>query len=187
MEPHINHGQPGWLGAWLQDHCKKGLKDRSTKHETPTILSRRVQVPMGPRRKSGRRLFASIERVNQVDAKRLEVGGFARGNDQIADEGGRGDQGILNMMIGPSVHQLGPASEYGRIDVDHIVGTRDVVQPGFELCSLGRPVYTYMRNSRLNFVDKDGLFSQPGVIRDDLRLYDPFDGTVLNNQTRIRH
>ena len=49
------------------------------------------------------------------------------------------------------------------------------------------PVYTYMRNSRLNFVDKDGLFSQPGVIRDDLRLYDPFDGTLLNNQTRIRH
>jgi hypothetical protein len=50
------------------------------------------------------------------------------------------------------------------------------------------PVYTYMRNSRLNFVDHDGLFSQPGVIRDDLRIYDPLDGvTVLNNQTRIRH
>jgi hypothetical protein len=49
------------------------------------------------------------------------------------------------------------------------------------------PVYTYMRNSRLNFVDHDGLFSQPGVIRDDLRIYDPLDGvTVLNNQTRIR-
>jgi hypothetical protein len=50
------------------------------------------------------------------------------------------------------------------------------------------PVYTYMHNSRLNFVDRDGLLSQPGVIRDDLRLYDPLDGvTLLNNQTRIRH
>ena len=48
------------------------------------------------------------------------------------------------------------------------------------------PVYTYMRNSRLNFVDHDGLFSQPGIIRDDLRLYDPFDGHALHNQTRIR-
>lgn len=49
------------------------------------------------------------------------------------------------------------------------------------------PEYTYMRNSRLNFVDDDGLFSQQGVIRDDLRLYDPLDGvTLLNNQTRIR-
>jgi hypothetical protein len=44
-----------------------------------------------------------------------------------------------------------------------------------------------MRNSRLNFVDQDGLFSQPGIIRDDLRLYDPFDGVALLNQTRIRH
>ncbi len=49
------------------------------------------------------------------------------------------------------------------------------------------PVYTYMRNSRLNFVDHDGLFSQPGVIRDDLRRYDPFDGVALHNQTHIRH
>jgi hypothetical protein len=49
------------------------------------------------------------------------------------------------------------------------------------------PEYTYMHNSRLNFVDHDGLFSQQGVIRDDLRLYDPLDGvTLLNNQTRIR-
>jgi len=47
------------------------------------------------------------------------------------------------------------------------------------------PVYTYMHNSRLNFVDHDGLLSQQGVIRDDLRLYDPFDGAALLNQTRI--
>jgi hypothetical protein len=44
-----------------------------------------------------------------------------------------------------------------------------------------------MRNSRLNFVDHDDLFSQPGIIRDDLRLNDPFDGVALLNQTRIRH
>jgi hypothetical protein len=25
MEPHINYGQPGWLGAWLQDRCHEGL------------------------------------------------------------------------------------------------------------------------------------------------------------------
>ena len=49
------------------------------------------------------------------------------------------------------------------------------------------PVYSYMRNSRLNFVDEDSLLSRPGVIRDDLRLYDPFDGAALLNQTRIRH
>jgi hypothetical protein len=45
--------------------------------------------------------------------------------------------------------------------------------------------YTYMRNSRLNLEDEDGLFSQPGVIRDDLRPFDPLDGTALQNRTRI--
>lgn len=50
------------------------------------------------------------------------------------------------------------------------------------------PEYTYMRNSRLAFVDEDGLFSRPGVIRDDLRVFDPIDGTPrLNNRTRITH
>jgi hypothetical protein len=50
------------------------------------------------------------------------------------------------------------------------------------------PEYTYMHNSRLNFVDKDGLLSQPGVIRDDLRVFDPLDGTTrLDNRTRIIH
>jgi hypothetical protein len=44
---------------------------------------------------------------------------------------------------------------------------------------------TYMRNSRLNLEDEDGLLSQPGVIRDDLRLFDPLDGTALQNRTRI--
>ncbi len=25
MEPRIDHGRPGWLGAWLQDRCHQGL------------------------------------------------------------------------------------------------------------------------------------------------------------------
>ena len=47
--------------------------------------------------------------------------------------------------------------------------------------------YTYMRNSFLNLKDEDGLFSLPGVIRDDLRPLDPVDGTTLHNRTRISH
>ena len=45
--------------------------------------------------------------------------------------------------------------------------------------------YSYMRNSHLNLRDEDGLFSLPGVIRDDLRSTDPLDGTALHNRTRI--
>jgi len=25
MEPHINHGQPDWLGTWLQERCHQGI------------------------------------------------------------------------------------------------------------------------------------------------------------------
>lgn len=25
MEPRIDHGQPGWLGAWLRDRCHQGF------------------------------------------------------------------------------------------------------------------------------------------------------------------
>jgi hypothetical protein len=50
------------------------------------------------------------------------------------------------------------------------------------------PEYSYLHDSQLNLVDHDGLFNQPGVIRDDLRLLDPLDGvTLLNNHTRIYH
>jgi hypothetical protein len=45
--------------------------------------------------------------------------------------------------------------------------------------------YTYMRNSRLNLEDEDGLLGLPGVIRDDLRPFDPLDGTALQNRTRV--
>jgi hypothetical protein len=50
------------------------------------------------------------------------------------------------------------------------------------------PVYTYMHDSRLNFVDRDGFFSQREVIRVYLRAYDPLDGvTFLDNQTSFGH
>ena len=26
MEPHSKHGQPGWLGAWLQERCHQGFE-----------------------------------------------------------------------------------------------------------------------------------------------------------------
>jgi hypothetical protein len=28
MEPRINHRQPAWLGAWLQDRCHQVLASR---------------------------------------------------------------------------------------------------------------------------------------------------------------
>jgi hypothetical protein len=85
-----------------------------------------------------------------------------------------------NVWSNPHTHPIAPATlTFSYIDVyDPATGEPD---PSLV------PEYTYMRNSVLNFVDHDGLLNQPGVIRDDLRLYDPFDGVALLNQTRIGH
>ena len=85
-----------------------------------------------------------------------------------------------NVWSNPNIAPIAPAIlTFSNVDVyDPAAGAPD---PSLV------PVFTYMRNSRLNIVDHDGLFSQPGIIRDDLRLYDPFDGVALLNQTRIRH
>jgi hypothetical protein len=85
-----------------------------------------------------------------------------------------------NVWSNPNIAPIAPAIlTFSNVDVyDPATGAPD---PNLV------PEYTYMQNSRLNFVDHDGLFSQPRIIRDDLRLYDPFDGVALHNQTRIRH
>jgi hypothetical protein len=85
-----------------------------------------------------------------------------------------------NIWSNPNVAPIAPAMlTFSYIDVyDLATGAPD---PSLV------PVYTYMRNSLLNFVDEDGLLSRPGVIRDDLRVYDPYDAVALLNQTRIHH
>ena len=85
-----------------------------------------------------------------------------------------------NLWSNANVTPIAPAIlTFSYIDVyDPVTGAPDP--------SLIR-VFTYMRNTRLNLTDEDGLFSLPGVIRDDLRLSDPLDGTALHNQTRITH
>ncbi|MEP6884863.1 MAG: hypothetical protein ABJC66_08945, partial [Gammaproteobacteria bacterium] len=83
-----------------------------------------------------------------------------------------------NLWSNANVKPIAPAIlTFSYIDVyDPATGAPD---PGLILH------YTYMWNSRLNIQDDDGLFSLPGVIRDDLRPFDPLDGTALQNRTRI--
>jgi hypothetical protein len=85
-----------------------------------------------------------------------------------------------NRWSNAHVTPIAPAMlTYSNIDVyDPATGAPDPSLVG---------VFTYMRNSHLNLHDEDGLFSLPGVIRDDLRPLDPLDGTALQNQTRITH
>jgi hypothetical protein len=84
-----------------------------------------------------------------------------------------------NLWSNPNVTPIAPAIlTFSYIDVyDPATGVPD---PDLILH------YTYMLHSQLNLEDEDGLFSQPGVIRDDLRAYDPLDGVALLNQTHIR-
>jgi hypothetical protein len=86
-----------------------------------------------------------------------------------------------NVWENPNITPYAPAIlTYSNLNVYNYVTGAPV--PGLV------PIYAYMRNSRLNFRDGDGVLSQPGVIRDDLREFDPLDGTTrLHNRTRISH
>ena len=46
MEPRINHLQPSWLGAWLQDRCHQGLDALVAECLCPRMYYRFDGIPM---------------------------------------------------------------------------------------------------------------------------------------------
>lgn len=59
MEPRINHGQPGWLGAWLQDRCHPGFDAPLAKCLYLRVYYRFDGVPMALRHQLSRVTLAS--------------------------------------------------------------------------------------------------------------------------------
>ena len=59
MEPRINHGQPGWLGAWLQDRCHQGLEVPEAERLCMRMYYRFDGIPMVLRYQLSRVTLAS--------------------------------------------------------------------------------------------------------------------------------
>jgi hypothetical protein len=49
MEPRVDHGEPGWLGAWLQDRCQQGFDLPEAEHLCRRIYYRFAGIPMALR------------------------------------------------------------------------------------------------------------------------------------------
>jgi hypothetical protein len=54
MEPRINDGQPGWLGAWLQDRCPQGFGVPEAECLCLRMYYRFDGIPMALRRQLSR-------------------------------------------------------------------------------------------------------------------------------------
>ena len=59
MEPHINHGQPGWLGAWLQERCHQGFEVPEAECLCLRIYYKFDGIPMALRHQLSRVTLAS--------------------------------------------------------------------------------------------------------------------------------
>jgi len=59
MEPHINHEQPAWLGAWLQQRCHQGFEVPEAECLCLRMYYRFDGIPMPLRHQLSRATLAS--------------------------------------------------------------------------------------------------------------------------------
>jgi hypothetical protein len=72
METRVDHGDPGWLGAWLQDRCRQGFDLPEVEHLCRRIYYRFDGIPMALRAQLSRAtlaaLFAELARLGWIRA-----------------------------------------------------------------------------------------------------------------------
>ncbi|HSY96213.1 MAG TPA: hypothetical protein VK793_11380 [Steroidobacteraceae bacterium] len=76
MESRINHGQPGGLGAWLQEGCRQGFDLPEAEHLCRRIFYQFDGIPMALRAQLSRAtlaaLFAELARLGWIRAVGFE-------------------------------------------------------------------------------------------------------------------
>jgi hypothetical protein len=111
METRIGHGDPGWLGAWLQDRCRQGFDLPEVEHLC-RIYYRFDGIPMALRAQLSRAtlvaLFAELARLGWIRTVGIE---------QIA----RDPEHWRNLLtpdyrrVGPVYHQALREAAFGRL------------------------------------------------------------------------
>jgi hypothetical protein len=67
------------------------------------------------------------ERIDEGNPEGFEIIDIASYHAQTLHQSGSGDEGIFQMMIGPGVHELGPAPENRGVHRKDIVGLGDAI------------------------------------------------------------
>ena len=100
MEPRINHGQPGWLGAWLQERCRQGLGVPEAECLCLRMYYKFDGIPMALRHQLSRvtlaSTFAELARRGWIRAAR-----DAAGEDLLTPQ-------YWQRLLTPNYHRSGP-------------------------------------------------------------------------------
>jgi hypothetical protein len=68
----------------------------------------------------------------------MNDGGQVTGHHgQVVNLGGGRDHGVLDEIVGPSIHEPRPSAEDLRVHAQDIVGLGDLLQPSLDLGRLG--------------------------------------------------
>ncbi len=104
MERQINHGQPSWLGAWLQERCHQGFEVTEAECLCLRMYYRFDGIPMALRHQLSRVTLAST-------FAELTRRGWVRATD-----GAAGDdllsQRYWQHLLTPNYHRSGPIYDY---------------------------------------------------------------------------
>ena len=75
-ETRVDHGDPGWLGAWLQDRCRRGFDLPEVEHRCRRIYYRFDGIPMALLAQLSRAtlaaLFAELARLGWIPTVGIE-------------------------------------------------------------------------------------------------------------------
>jgi hypothetical protein len=100
MEPRINHGQPGWLGTWLQERCHQGLDVPEAECLCLRMYYKFDGIPMALRHQLSRVTLAST-------FAELARRGWVRTADSAAGDAARTPQ-YWQHLLTPNYHRSAP-------------------------------------------------------------------------------
>jgi hypothetical protein len=93
------------------------------------------------------------EWIDQGSAEGLKIIHITSNYRQSANQCGGSDECIFKMVVRASVHELGPATEDGRIRREHAVALLDLVEPELDFFGLHRILFTGNFYPSLYFTD----------------------------------
>src|SRR5882724_2481168 len=98
------------------------------------------------------------ERIDQGSAEGLKIIHITSNYRQSANQCGGSNEGIFKMVVRASVHELGPATEDGRICRKHAVALLYSIEPEFDFFGFHRILFTGNFYPSLYFTDSHSRY-----------------------------
>jgi hypothetical protein len=137
-----------WVPQPLDRRSAEHGVDHQENHAPSSFVSR-----VRRRAKSG---WTFGERIDERNPERFEIVYIARNDAQATNERRGCNQGVLEVVIGPTMHELRPATEYVRVHRNDVIRLSDAVEPTLDLPGLGSVLFAGDLYTGLDLTDCHG-------------------------------